>query len=45
MEASYNDLLQTCFLMIFAGIGFGALLGIICLSVCGVINIFEKSIK
>ena len=44
MEA-YNDLLQTCFLLVFAGIGFGALLGIICLSVCGVINIFEKSIK
>lgn len=44
MEA-YSNLFQTCFSMMFAGIGFGALLGIICLSVCGVINIFEKSIK
>lgn len=44
MEA-YSDLLQTCFSMMFAGIGFGALLGIICLGICGVINIFEKSTK
>lgn len=44
MEA-YNDLLQTCGLLVFAGIGFGALLGIICLCVCGVINIFDKITK
>lgn len=44
MEA-YNDLLQTCGSLVFAGIGFGALLGIICLCTCGVINIFEKFTK
>ena len=44
MEA-YNDLIQNCGVWIFAGICFGALLGIFCLASCKVINIFEKSIK
>ena len=42
---SYNDLIQNFGVWVFAGMGFGAFLGIFCLATCKVINIFEKSIN
>lgn len=41
----YISVVQYSLFFMFIGIGFGALLGIICLSVIGAINIFDKVIK